>query len=82
MKEYLQYIRKFIWSSVKPSARKWFWVIVVATALALLVLFGFLRYKMTFSVADSGYIGSPAKFRVCCSISTEIITAENESGMR
>ena len=27
MKEYLQYIRKLIWSSVKPSARKWFWVI-------------------------------------------------------
>ena len=57
MKEYLQYIRKFIWSSVKPSARKWFWVIVVAAALAFLVLFGILRYKMTFSVADSGYIG-------------------------
>ena len=57
MKEYLQYIRKFIWSSVKPSVRKWFWVIVVAAALAFLVLFGILRYKMTFSVADSGYIG-------------------------
>ena len=57
MKEYLQYIRKFIWSSVKPSARKWFWVIVVAAALAFLVLFGILRYKMKFSVADSGYIG-------------------------
>ena len=57
MKEYLQYIRKFIWSSVKPSARKWFWVIVVAAALAFLVLFGILRYKMEFSVADSGYIG-------------------------
>ena len=57
MKEYLQYIRKFIWSSVKPSAREWFWVIVVAAALAFLVLFGILRYKMKFSVADSGYIG-------------------------
>ena len=57
MKEYLQYIRKLIWSSVKPSARKWFWVIVVAAALAFLVLFGILRYKMKFSVADSGYIG-------------------------
>ena len=57
MKEYLQYIRKFIWSSVKPSVRKWFWVIVVAAALAFLVLFGILRYKMEFSVADSGYIG-------------------------
>ena len=57
MKEYLQYIRKFIWSSVKPSVRKWFWVIVVAAALAFLVLFGIFRYKMKFSVADSGYIG-------------------------
>ena len=57
MKEYLQYIRKFFWSSVKPSVRKWFWVIVVAAALAFLVLFGILRYKMKFSVADSGYIG-------------------------
>ena len=57
MKEYPQYIRKFFWSSVKPSVRKWFWVIVVAAALAFLVLFGILRYKMTFSVADSGYIG-------------------------
>ena len=57
MKEYLQYIRKLIRSSVKPSARKWFWVIVVAAALAFLVLFGILRYKMEFSVADSGYIG-------------------------
>lgn len=57
MKEYLQYIRKFIWSSVKPSVRKWFWVIVVVAALAFLVLFGILRYKMKFSVADSGYIG-------------------------
>ena len=41
----------------KPSVRKWVWVIVVAAALAFLVLFGILRYKMTFSVADSGYIG-------------------------
>ena len=32
-------------------------MIVVAAALAFLVLFGILRYKMTFSVADSGYIG-------------------------
>ena len=38
MKEYLQYIRKFIWSSVKPSARKWFRVIVVAAAIILAVL--------------------------------------------
>ena len=29
----------------------------MAAALAFLVLFGILRYKMTFSVADSGYIG-------------------------
>ena len=57
MKEYLQDIRKLIRSSVKPSTRKWFWVIVVAAALAFLVLFGILRYKMEFSVADSGYIG-------------------------
>ena len=57
MKEYLQYIRKFIWSSIKPSARKWFRVIVVAAVLSFLVLFGILRYKMEFSVTDSGYIG-------------------------
>ena len=57
MKEYLQYIRKLIWSSVKPSVRKWFWLIVVVAVLAFLVLFGILRYKMEFSVADSGYIG-------------------------
>ncbi len=57
MEEYLKYIRNFIWSSVKPSARKWFRVIVVSAALAFLVLFGILRYKMKFSVADSGYIG-------------------------
>ena len=29
----------------------------MAAALAFLVLFGILRYKMKFSVADSGYIG-------------------------
>ena len=29
MKEYLQYIRKLIWSSVKPSARKWFWAFLM-----------------------------------------------------
>ena len=46
-----------IWSSVKPSVRKWFWLIVVVAVLAFLVLFGILRYKMEFSVADSGYIG-------------------------
>ena len=75
MKEYLQYIRKFIWSSVKPSARKWFWVIVVAAALAFLVLFGILRYKMTFSVADSGYIGwlFTARAVIIALISTALI---------
>ena len=75
MKEYLQYIRKLIWSSVKPSVRKWFWVIVVAAALAFLVLFGILRYKMTFSVADSGYIGwlFTARAVVIALISTAII---------
>lgn len=75
MKEYLQYIRKLIWSSVKPSVRKWFWVIVVAAALAFLVLFGILRYKMEFSVADSGYIGwlFTARAVVIALISTAII---------
>ena len=75
MKEYLQYIRKFIWSSVKPSVRKWFWVIVVAAALAFLVLFGILRYKMKFSVADSGYIGwlFTARAVIIALISTAII---------
>ena len=75
MEEYLKYIRKLIWSSVKPSARKWFWVIVVAAILAFLVLFGILRFKMEFSVADSGYIGwlFTARAVIMALISTALI---------